>query len=133
MRPTVDALVEQALQQAGALGSMLRFVTTAHHILASRFITLHKATAKLCYVATALLAGVLEQGFCTAPEAGEEGPQEGEGGSFKEAQGTVSVWLNATIFGLLGSHAVSLSVNLHQRKKSAGVTIVSFSKAHFTL
>ena len=76
------------LAQAASLNAMLRFVILTHRVLASRHLALHKATAKLCYVATALLAGVVEQGFCTAPETGEES-QAGEGGSFKEAEGMV--------------------------------------------
>ena len=74
--------------QAAGLHRMLRFVSIAHHSLALRHVELHKATAKLCFVATALLAGVVEQGFCTAPEASEDG-EPGDGGSFKEAEGTV--------------------------------------------
>lgn len=77
------------LSQAAALQHMLRYVLLSHRALASRQLALHKASAKLCYVATALLAGVIEQGFCTAPETSEEGVA-GAGGNFKEAEGTVS-------------------------------------------
>ena len=84
----VDQQAAHMLTQAASLQRMLQFVSMAHRSLASRHLALHKATAKLCFVSTALLAGVVQQGFCTAPETSEE-TEAGEGGSFKEAEGTV--------------------------------------------
>ena len=57
--------------------------------LAVHFMPLHKATAKLSYVASSLFVGLLEEGFCTAGDSTEEAVG-GEGGTFKEAEGTVS-------------------------------------------
>ena len=48
----------------------------------------HKAAAKLGYIATSIFAGVMQEGFCTAEET-EEGKADGEGGAFKETEGTV--------------------------------------------
>ena len=36
-----------------------------------RLLALHRATAKLGYIATSLLAGVVQEGFCTPPEAAD--------------------------------------------------------------
>ena len=50
---------------------------------------LHKATAKLGYIATSIFAGLLQEGFCTTEEAEGEGDGADGGGVFKEAEGTV--------------------------------------------
>ena len=92
----MDELASRALAQTAALVSLLRFTSLAHKALHSQLLRLHKATAKLTYVATALLATVVEQGFCTAPETGdqEEG-QLDQKGSLKE--GTVCTLCSALL------------------------------------
>lgn len=57
--------------------------------MAVQFMPLYRATAKLSYVASSLFVGLLEEGFCTSEDSTEEAVG-GEGGTFKEAQGTVS-------------------------------------------
>ena len=81
-------LATHMLTQAGALHKMLQFIQLSHQALASRHLRLHKATTKLSFVTTALLAGLIEQGFCTAPETSDE-TEAGAGGELKEAEGTV--------------------------------------------
>ena len=51
-------------------------------------LALAKASAKLGYVAAALLAGVVAEGFCTAGEEAPGGADAGNG-AFQEAEGTV--------------------------------------------
>ena len=71
------------------MAPLLRVAAGALQRLAVRFMPLHKATAKLSYVASSLFVGLLEEGFCTAEDNTEEAVN-GEGGTFKEAEGTVS-------------------------------------------
>ncbi len=52
-------------------------------------LALAKSSAKLGYVAAALLAGVVEQGFCTAAAEEAGGGADGGAGAFQEAEGTV--------------------------------------------
>ena len=55
-----------AAQQLSELAPLLSEMALAHRRLALQYLGLHKATAKLGYVATSLLAGVVAAGFCTA-------------------------------------------------------------------
>ena len=71
------------------MAPLLRVAAGALQHLAVQFMPLHKATAKLSYVAGSLFVGLLEEGFCTAEDSTEEAVS-GEGGTFKEAEGTVS-------------------------------------------
>ena len=57
---------DNAAQQLTELAPMLSGMAAAHHRLALQYLNLHKATAKLGYVTTSLLAGVIASGFCTA-------------------------------------------------------------------
>jgi hypothetical protein len=77
--------------EVGGLVPILAMCAEALRCLALRYLHLHKATAKLGTVATALLAGVIQEGFCTSEAADDEGG-EGGGGDFKEAEGTVRVF-----------------------------------------
>ena len=62
-------------------------------LAAAQLLPLHKATAKLGYVAGSIFVGLLEEGFCTAEEEGDaEGGADGDGGKFQEAEGTVRAW-----------------------------------------
>ena len=78
-----------AAKQAAATAPLLRVAAGALQQLAVQYMPLHKATAKLGYVASSLFVGLLEEGFCTAEDSTEEAVG-GEGGTFKEAEGTVS-------------------------------------------
>ncbi len=46
-------------------------VAAAFRQLGLQFLTLHKAIAKLGYIVTSLLSGVMQEGFCTATESEE--------------------------------------------------------------
>ncbi len=46
-------------------------VAAAFRQLGLQFLTLHKAVAKLGYIVTSLLSGVMQEGFCTATESEE--------------------------------------------------------------
>ena len=78
-----------AARQAAGVAPPLRVVAGALQRLGAALLPLHKATAKLSYVAGSLFVGLLEEGFCTAEDSAEEAAA-GEGGTFKEAEGTVS-------------------------------------------
>ncbi len=56
------------------LAPLLSGMAAAHRRLALQYLSLHKATAKLGYITTSLLAGVIASGFCTADtrEAAED-------------------------------------------------------------
>lgn len=71
------------------MAPLLRMAAGALQQLGAQLMPLHKATAKLSYVTSSLFVGLLEEGFCTAEESTEEAAG-GEGGTFKEAEGTVS-------------------------------------------
>lgn len=77
-------------RRAAGIAPMLRIVAGALQRLGAQYLPLHKATAKLGYVASSLFVGLLEEGFCTAEDSAEEAVG-GEGGTFKEAEGTVSL------------------------------------------
>ena len=74
--------------QSAALAPLLAMAAGALQAVAARYLVHHKALAKLGYVVSSLFVGLMEEGFCTA-EASEEEAVGGEGGSFKEAEGTV--------------------------------------------
>ena len=95
----------QALSQAASLNNLLGFALVAHRSLSARLLALHKATAKLSYVSTAILATLTEQGFCTVPQAGEQEEQQGSSqqGSLKEG----TVWLTLT----MSCYAVAFAEN----------------------
>ncbi|KAG2499138.1 hypothetical protein HYH03_002721 [Edaphochlamys debaryana] len=66
---------------------MLRLAAEALRLKALQLLALHRSTAKLSYVCTAVLATLMEEGYCV-PEEGKE-TQAGDGpGEFKEAEGT---------------------------------------------
>ena len=50
---------------------LLELAAAALQRVALQLLPLHRATAKLGFVATALLAGVVQEGFCTPPEIAE--------------------------------------------------------------
>ena len=79
-----------AARQAAGVAPLLRVAAGALQRLGAQALPLHRATAKLSYVASSLFVGLLEEGFCTAEDSPEEAVG-GEGGTFKEAEGTVSV------------------------------------------
>lgn len=74
--------------QAASVARLLDVTIGALQHVAARYLALHKATAKLSYVASSLFVGLLEEGFCTAEESQEEAVG-GEGGKFQDAEGTV--------------------------------------------
>lgn len=78
-----------AARQAAGMAPLLRVAAGALQRLGAQALPLHRATAKLSYVAGSLFVGLLEEGFCTAEDSPEEAAA-GEGGTFKEAEGTVS-------------------------------------------
>ena len=69
-----DALQSMAAQ-LGEVRPLLAGVTAAFHHLSLQWLTLHKGVAKLGYIVTSLLSGVIQEGYCTATEQ-----QETEGG-----------------------------------------------------
>lgn len=66
------AAVKQAGAAAAAVAPLLALAGGALQHLALQALLLHRATAKLGYVAAALLAGVVKEGFCT-PDVATEG------------------------------------------------------------
>lgn len=70
-----------------SVAPLLEMSSLAHQELTLRYLTLHKATAKLSYIASSLLGGVIQEGFCTVREGEEAEGASGEG-AFKEAEGT---------------------------------------------
>ncbi len=77
-------------RRGAGIAPMLRIAAGALQCLGAQYMLLHKATAKLGYVASSLFVGLLEEGFCTVEDSAEEAVG-GEGGTFKEAGGTVSL------------------------------------------
>lgn len=57
--------------QLGMLQPLLVGVTGAFHHLSLQWLTLHKGVAKLGYIVTSLLSGVVQEGYCTATEQQE--------------------------------------------------------------
>lgn len=70
-----DAVLQSMVAQLGELQPLLAGVTAAFHHLSLQWLTLHKGVAKLGYIVTSLLSGVIQEGYCTATEQ-----QETEGG-----------------------------------------------------
>jgi hypothetical protein len=54
-----------------ATAPLLELAAAALQRVALQLLPLHRATAKLGFVATALLTGVVQEGFCTPPETAE--------------------------------------------------------------
>ena len=77
----------QAAQAAG-VAPLLALAAAALQRTGLAALALAKASAKLGYVAAALLAGVVAEGFCTAGEEAPGGADAGNG-TFQEAEGTV--------------------------------------------
>ncbi|EFJ44763.1 hypothetical protein VOLCADRAFT_121252, partial [Volvox carteri f. nagariensis] len=70
-----------------SVAPMLRMAAEALRLRALQLLALHRSTAKLSYVCTAVLATLVEEGYCV-PEEGKE-VEGGDGpGEFKEAEGT---------------------------------------------
>ena len=84
--------------RAGALAQLLRVVAGQLRRCCVAYITLNKSTGKLGYVATALLTGVVEEGFCIAPQADDDNADRPDGANFKETDGMVCVWLSPCPF-----------------------------------
>lgn len=57
--------------QMVALQPLLAGVTGAFQHLSLQWLTLHKGVAKLGYIVTSLLSGVVQEGYCTATEQAE--------------------------------------------------------------
>ena len=87
------ALAAEARRALCTLGPLLDIASSALQAQIVAYLGLQRATAKLGYVATALFAGLVQEGFCTFEESEE--PAGGEG-AFKEAEGTVSASLHVT-------------------------------------
>lgn len=83
------AAVGEKLQQ---LKDLLSLASMALQSLSAQYLCLHKATAKLGFIATSIFVGLLQEGFCTH-EDGKEAQDTG-GGKLQEAEGTVrfSFW-----------------------------------------
>lgn len=67
---------------------MLDMTAAAAARLVAAQMRLHKAVCKLGFVATAILGGVITDGFCIPPEQSDE--VEGGPGAGQEMSGTVS-------------------------------------------
>ena len=61
----------------GALQPLLSLAGSSLRLLALRYLSLHRDTAKLGYITTSLMAGLVREGFCISEEAEGDG-QEGE-------------------------------------------------------
>lgn len=53
----------------GMLQPLVSGVAATLRQVGLQYLTLHKAVAKLGYIVTSLLSGVMQEGFCTATEA----------------------------------------------------------------
>ncbi len=65
------------LGSLGALQPLLSLAGGSLRLLALQYLALHRDTAKLGYITTSLMAGVVREGFCISEEAEGDG-QEGE-------------------------------------------------------
>ena len=74
---------------------MLDMVGAAATRLLGAQLHLHKAVCKLGFVATAILGGVIADGFCIPPEQSDE--VEGGPGNGQETGGTVRLALAGTL------------------------------------
>ncbi|GIL72549.1 hypothetical protein Vretifemale_2893, partial [Volvox reticuliferus] len=70
-----------------SVAPMLRMAAVALRLRALQLLALHRSTAKLAYICTAVLATLVEEGYCM-PEAGKEVDGGDAPGEFKEAEGT---------------------------------------------
>ena len=59
------------MSSMAATAPLLELAAAALKHDALQLLTLHRATAKLGFIVTALLAGVVQEGFCTPPEAAD--------------------------------------------------------------
>ena len=59
--------------QLTLLAPLVSEMAAAHRRLSLQYLALHKATAKLGYITTSLLAGVIASGFCTVQPTEEAG------------------------------------------------------------
>ncbi|EIE25917.1 hypothetical protein COCSUDRAFT_12734, partial [Coccomyxa subellipsoidea C-169] len=64
---------------SAALAPLLGMAAGALQAVAARYLALHKALAKLGYVAASLFVGLMQEGFCTAEASEEEAGVEMEG------------------------------------------------------
>ncbi len=67
----VGAHVGNMLGMLSMVQPLVSGVAAAFRQLGLQFLTLHKAVAKLGYIVTSLLSGVMQEGFCTATESEE--------------------------------------------------------------
>lgn len=74
--PADEGVVRGMVGQVGALQPLVAGMTGAFHRLALQWLALHKGVAKLGYIVTSLLSGVIQEGYCTASE--EQEAQAGE-------------------------------------------------------
>ncbi|KAK9820997.1 hypothetical protein WJX81_006213, partial [Elliptochloris bilobata] len=81
------ALARVQAAQAASLAPLLALTAAALQRTGVAALALAKSSAKLGYVAAALLAGVVSEGFCTAAEEAAGGADAGTG-AFQEAGGT---------------------------------------------
>ncbi len=84
-----SALAAAQAAQAAGLAPLLALVAATVQRAGLAGLALAKGSAKLGYVAAALLAGAVEQGFCTAAAEEAGGGADGGAGAFQEAEGTV--------------------------------------------
>ncbi len=84
-----SALAAVQAAQAGSLAPLMALAAAAVQRAGLAGLALAKGSAKLGYVAAALLAGAVEQGFCTAAAEEAGGGADGGAGAFQEAEGTV--------------------------------------------
>ncbi|KAK9809153.1 hypothetical protein WJX72_010301 [[Myrmecia] bisecta] len=85
--PQGQEMVMGMVRLLGTLRPLLSMLRAGYQRLGLEYLALHKSVAKLGYVVSSLLGGVIQEGFCTAEETEGEGAGEG-GGQFKESEGT---------------------------------------------
>jgi len=71
MKVCVGAHVGTMLGTLSMVQPLVSGVAAAFRQLGLQYLTLHKAVAKLGYIVTSLLSGVMQEGFCTATESEE--------------------------------------------------------------
>ena len=71
MKACVGTHVGNMLGMLSMVQPLVSGVAAAFRQLGLQFLTLHKAVAKLGYIVTSLLSGVMQEGFCTATESEE--------------------------------------------------------------
>ncbi|GLI68780.1 hypothetical protein VaNZ11_013272, partial [Volvox africanus] len=70
-----------------SVAPMLRMAAVALRLRALQLLAMHRSTAKLAYICTAVLATLVEEGYCMPAEGKEVEGGDGPG-EFKEAEGT---------------------------------------------